>query len=87
MIKIVFGDDRNRAEGLIKREFGSDYEVFEGENFRVHLLRHYSVFKQMMEKRPHYADFIEVGAMKIFADGSFGGSTAALLDPYSLSVL
>lgn len=38
MIKIVFGDDRNRAEGLIKREFGSDYEVFEGENLTLDAL-------------------------------------------------
>src|SRR5699024_12614308 len=27
--------------------------------------------------------FIEAGAMKIFADGAFGGSTAALSQPYT----
>ena len=57
--------------------------IGEEKNFRVHLLRHHSVFEQMIEKSPHYADFVEVGAMKIFADGSFGGSTAALFEPYA----
>lgn len=52
-------------------------------NFRVHLLRHHSVFEQMMEKSASYTEFLEPGAMKIFADGSFGGSTAALLEPYA----
>ena len=57
--------------------------VGEEKNFRVHLLRHHKVFEQMMEKRATYAEFVEAGAMKIFADGSFGGSTAALLEPYA----
>ncbi len=53
------------------------------QNFRVHLLRHHTVFEQMMEDGASYkSPFVEAGAMKIFADGSFGGSTAALLEPY-----
>jgi predicted amidohydrolase YtcJ len=57
--------------------------VGEQKNFRVHLLRHHMVFEEMMEKKASYAEFVEAGAMKIFADGSFGGSTAALLEPYT----
>ena len=53
-------------------------------NFRVNLLRHHSVFEQMMtENAPFDEPFIEPGAMKFYADGSFGGSTAALLEPYA----
>lgn len=58
--------------------------VGEKRNFRVHLLRHHSVFEEMMENNaPFNGPFVEAGAMKIFADGSFGGSTAALLAPYA----
>ena len=52
-------------------------------HFRVHLLRHHKVFEQMIKSEiTEISGFIEYGAMKIFADGSFGGSTAALLEPY-----
>lgn len=52
--------------------------------FRVNLLRHHSVFEQMMQDNAMFdAPFIEPGAMKFYADGSFGGSTAALLEPYA----
>ena len=53
-------------------------------NFRVNLLRHNGAFKEMMETGAEYIkDFVEPGAMKIFADGALGGSTAALIEPYS----
>lgn len=52
-------------------------------HFRAHLLRHHKVFEQMVTERIQSIDgFIEYGPMKIFADGSFGGSTAALTVPY-----
>lgn len=52
-------------------------------HFRTHLLRHHKVFNEMVEDGvAEVPGFIEFGAMKIFADGSFGGSTAALLEPY-----
>lgn len=52
-------------------------------HFRVNLLRHHTVFEEMMEANPFYDEpFIEPGAMKIFADGSLGGATAALVEPY-----
>lgn len=54
------------------------------QNFRVHLLRHHEVFQEMMDADiVGQEPFIELGAMKIYADGSFGGSTAALLAPYA----
>ncbi|WP_455660539.1 amidohydrolase [Pradoshia sp.] len=53
-------------------------------HFRVNLLRHNAVFEEMMKDNlPYDEPFIEPGAMKIFADGAFGGSTAALSSPYA----
>ncbi len=58
--------------------------VGEKHHFRVHLLRHHAVFKEMMEANIKYDEpFVEPGAMKIFTDGALGGSTAALSKPYS----
>lgn len=52
--------------------------------FRVNLLRHHEVFEDMMKAEIVYDEpFIEPGAMKIFADGALGGSTAALNEPYA----
>ncbi len=57
--------------------------VMKKKRFRVNLLRHHEVFKQMMEDGAVFDEpFVEPGAMKIFADGSLGGSTAALIKPY-----
>lgn len=58
--------------------------VGEKQHFRVNLLRHNAVFKEMMEADVQFAEpFVEPGAMKIFADGALGGATAALSEPYS----
>ncbi len=58
--------------------------IGEKHHFRVNLLRHNAVFKQMMEANLEFDEpFIEPGAMKIFADGALGGSTAALSKPYA----
>jgi len=58
--------------------------IGEKQHFRVHLLRHYTVFEEMMEANLTFDEpFIEPGAMKIFADGSLGGATAALIKPYT----
>lgn len=51
--------------------------------FRAHLLRHHSVFEEMMENAEYDEPFIEPGPMKIFADGSLGGRTAWLGKPYN----
>ncbi|MGM9924895.1 MAG: amidohydrolase [Bacillus sp. (in: firmicutes)] len=53
-------------------------------HFRVNLLRHNAVFEEMAEADVAFDEpFIEPGAMKIFADGALGGSTAALSEPYA----
>lgn len=58
--------------------------IGEKHHFRVNLLRHYTVFEKMMQANLDFdAPFIEPGAMKIFTDGSLGGSTAALSKPYA----
>lgn len=58
--------------------------IGEKHHFRVNLLRHSAVFKEMMEKNIEFDEpFIEPGAMKIFTDGSLGGATAALSKPYT----
>lgn len=54
------------------------------QDFRANLLIHNEVFTEIMEEQLEFdEDFMALGAMKIFADGSFGGSTAALLAPYA----
>ncbi|TSI09677.1 amidohydrolase [Lysinibacillus sp. BW-2-10] len=58
--------------------------VGEKHHFRVNLLRHNAVFEEMMQANIQFDEpFIEPGAMKIFADGALGGSTAALSLPYT----
>ncbi|MBO1625291.1 amidohydrolase [Bacillus arachidis] len=48
--------------------------------FKAHLLVHHEVAEERKEyENEHY---IEFGAMKIFSDGSFGGRTALLSEPY-----
>ena len=51
--------------------------------FRAHLLRHHTVFEEMVKDGASYDEpWIEPGPMKIFADGSLGGRTALLSKPY-----
>ncbi|PIC72617.1 amidohydrolase [Sporosarcina sp. P17b] len=52
--------------------------------FHAHLLRHFSVFAELMDDQAFYnAPWIEPGEMKFFIDGAFGGSTALLSEPYA----
>ncbi|MBM7572857.1 amidohydrolase [Aquibacillus albus] len=53
--------------------------------FRTHLLVHHEVLDDMINEGLQYgdgADFIELGAVKIFSDGALGGRTAWLSEPY-----
>ncbi|MFT8321670.1 MAG: amidohydrolase [Bacillus sp. (in: firmicutes)] len=53
--------------------------------FRTHLLVHHEVFSEMVQGGGKYlsgSEWVELGAMKIFADGAFGGRTALLSRPY-----
>ncbi|RFB17814.1 amidohydrolase [Bacillus sp. HNG] len=54
--------------------------------FRTNLLVHHEVVDDMHRlgfSFGEYGDFLEFGAMKIFADGSLGGRTALLSHPYN----
>lgn len=57
----------------------------DGVKFRAHLLVHHGVIDEA-SKDGHYFqsgnEWIEFGAMKIFADGALGGRTALLSHPY-----
>lgn len=57
----------------------------EGNLFRAHLLVHHEVFEEMINDGGKYlggSEWVELGSMKIFADGAFGGRTALLSRPY-----
>ncbi|MBP2241415.1 putative amidohydrolase YtcJ [Cytobacillus eiseniae] len=58
----------------------------EGQLFRAHLLVHHEVVDEMLQSGEHFLsgnEWIEFGAMKIFADGALGGRTALLSHPYA----
>ncbi|WP_262175932.1 amidohydrolase [Saccharococcus sp. Marseille-Q5394] len=58
--------------------------IGEKKKFRAHLLRRSTVFMQLMEENAEYNEpWIDPGEMKFFIDGSLGGSTALLSEPYS----
>lgn len=57
----------------------------EGMRLRAHLLVHHGVIEESVRDGHQYLsgdEWIEYGAMKIFADGSLGGRTALLSHPY-----
>lgn len=54
--------------------------------FRAHLLVHHEVVEDMHNSGYKFGEitsFVELGAMKIFADGALGGRTALLSHPYN----
>ncbi|MCK0471316.1 amidohydrolase [Halalkalibacter sp. APA_J-10(15)] len=54
--------------------------------FRAHLLVHHEALDEMKQKQYSFGEltpFIELGAVKLFADGALGGRTALLKKPYS----
>ncbi|GLB58512.1 amidohydrolase [Cytobacillus sp. NCCP-133] len=72
--------------------FGHTYQAFkqvieeEDMLFRAHLLVHHEVIEDMAEAGGSFlggGEYIEFGAMKIFADGALGGRTALLSHPYA----
>lgn len=55
-------------------------------SFRAHLLVHHEVFPDFKQQGHTYGPLeegLELGAMKIFADGALGGRTALLSHPYN----
>ncbi|HET7616071.1 MAG TPA: amidohydrolase [Bacillales bacterium] len=74
--------------GGFRRTFDSFRSVIDGETmkFRSHLLVHNQVVGVMHEDGWKYGEgteFVKFDAMKIFADGAFGGRTALLRQPYN----
>lgn len=72
--------------------FNKTYRAFhasidgEERKFRANLLVHHEVVKDMHDEGHHFkagTEFVELGAMKIFADGALGGRTALLTKGYS----
>ncbi|WP_368503547.1 amidohydrolase [Alkalihalophilus sp. As8PL] len=74
--------------GGFKETLDAFKQVIDGDNikFRAHLLVHHEAISEMKEtghKKGDVTPFIELGAMKIFADGALGGRTALLSAPYT----
>ncbi|MBU8905195.1 amidohydrolase [Desertibacillus haloalkaliphilus] len=73
--------------GGFERTLAAFKKVIDGTRtkFRAHLLVHHEVVDDMAAAYPDNRDvndYIELGAMKIFADGALGGRTALLSEPY-----
>ncbi|KZE64703.1 amidohydrolase [Fictibacillus phosphorivorans] len=72
--------------GYVERPLKAYRSVIEEERlkFRAHLLVHHEALKDFKEIEKEYQiPFVEYGALKIFADGAFGGRTAWLSQPYN----
>ncbi|PFE03617.1 amidohydrolase [Bacillus cereus] len=66
--------------GSFRKTYNAFPYVIKETPFKAHLLVHHEVAEERKEyENEHY---IEFGAMKIFSDGSFGGRTALLSEPY-----
>ncbi|MED1600259.1 amidohydrolase [Alkalihalophilus marmarensis] len=74
--------------GGFKQTFDAFNEVINGVDckFRAHLLVHHEAIDEMKESgysKGEVTPYIELGPMKIFADGALGGRTALLSAPYT----
>ncbi|WP_416151501.1 amidohydrolase [Salipaludibacillus sp. HK11] len=74
--------------GSAEKTLETFYQVIDGESrkFRANLLVHHEVVDEVIKYRDKQSNpetFIEIGAVKIFADGALGGRTALLSEPYS----
>ncbi|MDT8859383.1 amidohydrolase [Alkalihalobacillus sp. MEB130] len=74
--------------GGFKQTFDQFLHVINGNEvkFRAHLLVHHEAVAEMEKEGYEIGEvtpFIELGAVKIFADGALGGRTAFLSDPYT----
>ncbi|HZH61924.1 MAG TPA: amidohydrolase [Metabacillus sp.] len=69
--------------GNLENTLNAFYHVLaKGLKFRSHLLVHHQVINEFHQSKRENNEFIEFGAMKIFADGALGGRTALLSFPY-----
>ncbi|GGF06062.1 amidohydrolase [Halobacillus andaensis] len=74
--------------GGFKKTLNAYDKVIDGEKikFRAHLLVHHEVVEAMDKEGLGFKkgnDFVELGAMKVFADGALGGRTAWLSEDYA----
>jgi predicted amidohydrolase YtcJ len=74
--------------GGFKKTFDQFTRVIDGKKikFRAHLLVHHEAIQEMEKEgfdKGEVTPFIELGAVKIFADGALGGRTAFLRKPYT----
>lgn len=74
--------------GGFKQTFDQFKKVVDGKTrkFRAHLLVHHEAIAEMEQEgyeKGEISSFIELGAVKIFADGALGGRTAFLTQPYT----
>ncbi|MEH7458304.1 amidohydrolase [Bacillus sp. JJ1127] len=66
--------------GGFQKTYNAFSHVIKEMPFKAHLLVHHEVADEQKEYEDEH--YIEFGAMKIFSDGSFGGRTALLSEPY-----
>lgn len=80
-------EDLNYYGGFLRTYRGFQKVINEdGYKFRTNLLVHHEVVEDMHRLGYSYGEggeYLEFGAMKIFADGSLGGRTALLSYPYN----
>ncbi|WP_096202673.1 amidohydrolase [Bacillus sp. FJAT-45350] len=74
--------------GDVERPLQTFKKVIDGEKrkLRTHMLVHHTVVEDLLTrgyKIGEHSKFIELGPMKIFADGALGGRTALLSQPYN----
>ena len=73
--------------GGFTRTYETFLNVINGQRkFRANLLVHHEVIEEMRKQGLGFGDgtnYVELGAMKIFADGALGGRTALLSLPYN----
>ncbi|WP_163971656.1 amidohydrolase [Oceanobacillus halotolerans] len=80
-------EDLNRY-GTFRETYHAYLDAIDGitKKFKAHLLVQHNVLDDMLEEGLGYgegSDYVELGAVKIFADGALGGRTAWLTEEYS----
>ncbi|ASK62947.1 amidohydrolase [Virgibacillus phasianinus] len=74
--------------GSFDKTYRAFIDAIDGVNtrFKAHLLVHHEVLQDMFDQNLGWGDgteYVELGAVKIFADGAIGGRTAWLTEDYS----
>ncbi|UZD14926.1 amidohydrolase [Virgibacillus natechei] len=79
-------EDLNYYGGFHKTFHAFTNSIHDKRKFKAHLLVHHEVMGDMVGDNLGYLDgtaYVELGAVKIFADGALGGRTAWLRDDYA----